>query len=369
MSARVFISAGEPSGDLHAAAVLRHLKHDRPDLTVEAFGGPALAAAGALVRYPMERYTVLGFAEIVSKIPAHVRLLRTIERRFAAGEFDLALLVDYPGFHLRVAAAAHRAGVKVLYYVAPQLWAWRPERAVRLRAAVDRLAVILPFEADFFKSLGIPAEYVGHPLLDRPDGPTRDAARAELGFGASDRVLGLFPGSRTQEIERLWPAFRDTALRLLETGACDQVVIAATAHGHYPGAGPIRVHRGNSPVVLAAATAALVKSGTSTLEAALAGVPMVVAYRVHPFTSALARRLVRVSWISLVNLIAGRTIVKELLQGDVRPERLVEEMKPLLDESSPAARTQRAELARVRELLGGPGAAARVARMVTEMLP
>src|SRR6185295_4700847 len=141
-----------------------------------------LEEAGATIQYPMAEYTVMGFAEMVPKIPAHFRLLRSVGRRFRDGEFDLAILVDYPGFHLRLAESAHRAGVKVLYYIAPQLWAWRPERARRFAPVVDRLAVILPFEEQFFATVGMRAEYVGHPLVDRGPVPDRIAARAELGL-------------------------------------------------------------------------------------------------------------------------------------------------------------------------------------------
>jgi lipid-A-disaccharide synthase len=367
-SPRVFLSAGEPSGDLHGGAVVTALRSRLPGVAIDALGGPRVAAAGATVRFPMERYTVLGFVEVLGKIPMHLRLLRRLDREFRAGDYDLALLIDYPGFNVRVAEAAHRHGVKVLYYVAPQLWAWRPERARRLAGAVDRLAAVLPFEPAFFARHGILAEYVGHPLLDRPRPPSRDAARAGLGIGAGERVLGLFPGSRPQETARLWAPFRDAARRLLGAGVCDRVLVAGTATGSYPGSEGFLVHRGAPEGVFASADAALAKSGTTTLEAALADVPMVVAYRVHPLTSWLARRLITVPWISLVNLVAETRVVDELTQGDVTPASLADAVAPLLQRDHPKTLLQREGLRLVRERLGGGGAAGRVAGIAAELL-
>jgi lipid-A-disaccharide synthase len=369
VTARIFVSAGEPSGDLHGAGVVRALRARFPGAAIEAFGGPRMAAAGATVLFPMERYTVMGFAEILHKIPAHARLYRDLRRRFVAGRYDLAILIDYPGFHLRLAPAARRAGVPVLYYVAPQLWAWRPQRAARLRAAADRLAAIFPFEPPFFAGLGIEAEYVGHPLLDRVPWPTRAEARRALGLADTDRVLAVFPGSRRQEVDRLWPPFRDAARRLLADRSCTHALVATTPRGSYAGAGPLRLAGGDPLLVLAAADAALAKSGTTTLEAALCDVPMVVAYRVHPLTGLLARRLIRVPWVSPVNLIAGAPVVEELLQAEVTAEALWGRGRRLLDPTDPATVAQRAGLAVVRERLGGPGAAERVAAMAADLLP
>lgn len=364
---RIFLGAGEPSGDLHGAAVVRALRERIPGVVLEAFGGPQMAAAGADVRFPMEGYTVIGFVEVIRKLPAHWRLLRRLAAEFRSGRYDLVLLIDYPGFHLRVAEAAQRAGVPVLYYIAPQLWAWRPGRARRFARAVDALAVILPFEAEFFARAGVSAHFVGHPLADR-EWLSRDAARTRLGIGPAERVLGLFPGSRSQEVKELWPAFRDAARGLLEGGRCDRVIVAATEAGEYPEPGPLQLIRGKPERVFAGADAALAKSGTTTLEAALAGVPMVVGYRVHPLTGWLARRLITVPWISLVNLVAGRQVVPELVQGAVTPAALSAAVSPLLDPGAAEAVAQRAGLAEVRQLLGGGGAAGRVAELALGLL-
>ncbi len=365
---RIFVSAGEPSGDLHGAGVVRALRQRYPEATVEALGGPRMAEAGATLRYRMEGLAAFGVVEVVTKLRAHLRLLRALRQDFRAGRYELVILIDYPGFHLRVAEAARAAGTKVLYYIAPQLWAWRPERARRLAAAVDRLAVVLPFEQPFFGGLGLRSEYVGHPLVDRAPTPGRAAARESLGIPPGSRVLGLFPGSRTQEIRRLWPPFRDAAARLLADSRCDRVIVAGTEWGEYPDAGAAEIVRGNPSRLLEAADAALVKSGTTTLEAALAGTPMVVAYKVHPLTYRVFQRVRTVEWVSLVNLVAGREVVPELLQARAEAAPLAEALAPLLDPGDPRTRAQHEGLALVRARLGEPGATTRVVALAGELL-
>jgi len=368
MTRRILVTAGEPSGDLHAAHIVTALRARFPDAVIEAVGGPHTERAGAVLRRSIDGLSAMGFVEVLGKLPAHIRLLRALTADFRAGRYDLLITVDYPGFHLRLAESAKRHGVPVLWYIAPQLWAWRPQRAARLARAVDRLAVILPFEAEFFAAAGVQATYVGHPLADRCAAPERDATRARLGIAPDARTLALFPGSREGEVRRLWPAYREAAQLLLQQGACTDVLVAGTEAGEYPGAEGMHVIRDDSSSVLAAADAALAKSGTTTLEAAMADVPMVVSYRVHPLTYRLAQRLITVQWVSLVNLIANRSVVPELLQGDSTPARLAEAIAPLLDADHPARLAQLAGLAEVRQRVGGPGASGRVAEMAAELL-
>lgn len=364
----IYLSAGEPSGDAHASAVAAALRRRLPQATLDAFGGPRLEAAGARVIDRMEGFSVVGFVEALAKVPAHFRLHGRVRAALRAHRYDLLILVDYPGYHLRLASTAAAAGVPVLYYIAPQLWAWGEWRVRRLAAAVNRLAVILPFEEKFFRDRGVPATFVGHPLKDRPPLPARADARRALGVAPDRPVLGVFPGSRAQEVRRIWPVFRDAARRVLAARPDVQVLVAGTEGGEYPDAGPLSVATGSPELVFAAADAGLCKSGTTTLEAAMADVPMVIAYRMNGLSYLIAQRLLRVPWVGLVNLVAEREVAPELLQGAATPRALAERVLPLLDRGTAEARRQRDGLAVVRERLGPPGAAGRVAELAAELL-
>jgi len=311
---------------------------------------------------------VMGLAEGFGTIARHARLLSRLRRRFAGGLYDLVVLVDYPGFHLRVAAAAASHDVPVLYYVAPQLWAWGSWRIRSIRKHVQQMAVVLPFEEEYFRSRGVVADYVGHPLLDRVQNPSVENARASLNLVDGGPILGLLPGSRPAEISRLWPNFRDAAKRLAESMPTLRVLVAAIDGIEYPGAPEFQFCPKNSAAVLAAADAVLCKSGTATLEAALSGTPMVVAYRMHPLTYVVARLAVQVRHVGLVNLVAGRDVCPELLQSEGTPLALAGAVAPLLDQMSAAATLQREAFVEIRARLGGSGATQRVADMAERMV-
>ena len=365
----ILVAAGEPSGDLHGAKVVRAIKERFPTARVDAVGGPLMADAGANILYSIDKLSALGVLEIVEKIPAHVELYFRLRRALRAQTYQLIIPIDYPGFNLRLSLAAKAAGVPVLFYIAPQLWAWWPERARRFAKAVDHMAVILPFEEGFFNGLGLATTYVGHPLLDGESWPTHEEARRDLSIEDGQRVLALFPGSRTQEIQAHWPIFRHASLQLLQEGLCQRVLVGATEEGQYPDPGPLEIIRGQPIRVLAAADAALAKSGTTTLQAAVAGTPMVVAYRASALTGFVAKRVATIEWVSLVNLIAEQEVVPELLQENFTEERLLQAIRPLLTSDDPARTAQLEGLAKVRSRLGEPGAADRVVDLIQELVP
>ena len=353
---------------MHAAPVVVALRHHLPGIQVDALGGPALARAGATIRHATAPRAVMGLVEVLTSLPRHLALLRHLDQEFRGRKYDLLLAIDYPGFNLRLAERATRNGVPVVYYIPPKHWATSSRLTPRFARAVSRVACILPFEPEYFRSYGIRAEFVGHPLLDREPAPSRDPARRALGIGPAERVVALFPGSRRQEIDQMWPAFRDTGKRLLAAHTVDRVLVATLAGRSYPEPGDASLVGDQPALVWASADAALVKSGTATLEGALASVPMVVAYRMNRFTGWVARRMIRVPWISLVNLIAKRAIVPELLQDDVNPEALHLAVAPLLERHSPAAARQLAGFREIQSMLGERGAAERVAGMCRELL-
>ncbi len=317
----------------------------------------------------LDDLAVMGFVEVVSHLPFFWKLERKVRRLLDSGEVDLVLPIDYPGFNLRVTEAARERGIPVVFYVAPQVWAWKAHRAGKLARAADRIAVILPFETEIFRREGGRAEYVGHPLLDRADHvPDRSAFCARNDLDPARPILAVFPGSRAQELRRHRRLFLAAAERLRTTFPDLQVAVARAPGLSYPGDDPpgvCLVEDGRA--LLRHARGALVKSGTTTLEAALEGVPFVVAYRTHPLTFALARRLVQVEHVALANLVAGERVVPELLQAEATPESLAAALEPLLRDGPDRARMEEA-LGGIRDRMGRAGAARRVAGLVEEVL-
>ncbi|HMI55571.1 MAG TPA: lipid-A-disaccharide synthase [Gemmatimonadaceae bacterium] len=362
---RVLFVAGEASGDLHAAGVAAALRRIRPELNLAAVGGARLAEQGVELIHRDNQLGVMGFLEVLKHVPRHFLLLRAIRKMLERDEISLVILIDYPGFNMKVGAAAERAGVPVLYYVTPQVWAWGAGRIPKLAQFVTKAAVILPFEEALLRGYGVDATFVGHPLLDRAHNmPTRVEAREALRLPQNMPVLALFPGSRQQEIDRLIDDFVATARELQGRISGLQVIVSvAPTVALDSDRCPFRLVHSASLSVLRAADAALCKSGTTTLEASIADCPLVVAYRTGRISFALAKRLVKVANIGLVNVVAGRQVAREFIQDEIVPARVADALGELLDNDSPERRDVLNGLAEVRAKLGTPGAAERVARM------
>ncbi|HVZ77143.1 MAG TPA: lipid-A-disaccharide synthase [Gemmatimonadaceae bacterium] len=361
----ILFVAGEASGDLHASGVARELRARGAAFALAGIGGDQMRAAGVELIEHAEQLAVMGFVEVLRHVPRHWALLRDLKRRIRSGRVALVVLIDYPGFNMKVAQAAAAAGVPVLYYITPQVWAWGAGRLDKLARWVTQAAVILPFEEPLLAAHGVRATFVGHPLLDRAAMmPDRAAARAALGFAEADRVLALFPGSRAQEILRHLDDFVGVAHELQRRDPALKVIVSvAPTVDLDPAQCPFPMVRSASFTVLRAADAAMCKSGTTTLEAAVAGCPMVVAYRTSPITYALARRLVKIPHIGLVNVVAGREVAPEFVQDALQPRAVADALAPLLRLRDPRREAMLQALAEVRALLGAPGAAGRVADM------
>src|SRR5438132_3247410 len=330
---KVLFVAGEASGDLHAAGVASALSLIRLAVELIAVGGLWVAEQGVRLIHRDHQLGVMGFLEVLRHVPRHFQLLRTIRQMLDRGELALVVLIDYPGFNMKVAAAAKDAGVPVLYYVTPQVWAWGAGRIPKLAQLVTKAAVILPFEEPLLRGHGIDATFVGHPLLDRTvNMPTCQEAREALGLAQNVPVLALFPGSRQQEIDRDINAFVATTRDLQsKIPHLQGIVSVAPTVALDSDRCPFRRVHSASLSGLRAADAALCKSGTTTLEAAIADCPLVVAYRTGFISYLLARAMVRIPHIGLVNVVAGREVAKEFVQDDLRPDKVAPALVPLLE--------------------------------------
>lgn len=371
----LFLSAGEISGDAHAAALLRALREIRPGIGAWGVGGPALAREGQEQCAGIDALSLVGITEVLPRLGSILRLLRRLGGELARRRPRAVILVDAPDFNLRLAATAHRLGLPVIYFISPQVWAWRRGRVRPMRRTVDQVLCILPFEERFFRERGLRASYVGHPLVDTvaPSAPV-PALRAEFGLDPARPVVAMLPGSRPTEVRALLGPLCAAARILASREPRPQVLVPAASPAIrallVPLEGPpigARVTHGRAWDCLAAADAAVVASGTATLEAALLGTPFLAVYRLSPLSHLTGRLLVRVPWVSLPNLLLGEPAVTELIQGACRPERIAAEVARLLDDTAAAARL-REKCAKVRGVLGPGGAARRAAERIVREL-
>ena len=341
---RIGIVAGEVSGDLLAAGLIRAIRELEPDALMEGVVGPQMATAGCQALGSIESLSVMGLSEVVGQLPRLVRLRRLLKAHFRRHPPDLFIGVDAPDFNLGLERALRHAGVRTVHLVSPSVWAWRRYRIYGIRRSVDLMLVMLPFEERIYREHAVPVAFIGHPLADRiPETVDREAARQQLGLAAKGPLIALLPGSRIREVQQLARPFLATAQWCLARRPDIQFVVPCAnpaVRARFEADMPARalpqmtLLDGQSHVALAAADIALLASGTATLEALLFRRPMVVAYRVSGLSYWLLRRLVRLAYYSLPNLLAGRHLVPEFIQGEVRPERMGPALMELLDAGS-----------------------------------
>ena len=365
---RVLISCGEPSGDLYAGALAREILSRDPSATITGFGSERLRAGGATLIADFEGLSVTGLLEVARVLPRTYAVYRQIVAHATEHRPDVFVAVDFPDFNFRLAHAMKRLGVPVVYYISPQLWAWRPGRIKTMRRIADRVLVIFPFEEDIYRKAGVPVEWVGHPLFDVSPAPQpRDAFLTDLRLDPSKPMVALLPGSRINEVRAILAGLLDSARIIHARLPTAQFVIARAPHlpnGLFQGIAssdlPIAMVDRATDDVLAAADVALLASGTVTVQAAIRECPMVVVYRLSPLTYRLGRPFVHVDTFAMANLVAGRQVVPELVQDDFTPEAVASHAISLLQDSSRAA-AMRADLREVRSRLGQPGASGRAA--------
>ena len=363
----LLVVALEASADLHGAAVLRELKALRPDLRAFGAGGPRMRADGFETLVRAEDVSVMGIAEVVPALPRILEAMDALSDAARDRRPQAALLIDSPDFNLRLARRLHDLRIPVAYFIGPSVWAWRRYRVRQIARDVARMLVILPFEARFYRMHRVAAVYVGNPVADGLRAASSQPPRARSG------ILALLPGSRAQEIRRIWPAMLEAARRVKARHPELRLVVPVAptiARSLLGEVGDVELVDGGAPEMLAQAEAAIVASGTATLEAALALTPLVVVYRTSWLTWWIGRLLVRLKFISLVNLLAGRAVVPELLQANCTPDRIAAAVEPLLS-ASPERAAQLEALRAIRKQLapeGSQGAARRAAEEVLELL-
>lgn len=366
-----FIIAGEPSADNHGASLMKEMKILNPNIQFHGIGGSKMEIEGLESLVPIKKMSVMGFVEVLKHLQFFKRIEKEVIQSIKSIRPTRVILIDYPGFNLRIAKKLHKTGIPVTYFIAPQVWAWKEKRLEIIRKYIDQLLVIFPFEKAWFKNKGVNAHFVGHPIMDEWNPSSKTELRNTLGLDADKPLLTLFPGSRMQEIDRHLHLFTEAGKILKE-----QIPQLQIALGLAPGfdkdvlvnkynLNGIHIIQGKSHQILESADCAIIASGTSTLEGAVFGVPMVVVYKMASLSWVVSKKLVRVPFAGMVNLIAGREIVPECLQDEATPTNIANKILPFFNDVS-VLETAKMELQKVRESLGGRGASKRAAKLILE---
>ena len=371
------IVAGEVSGDLHGASLVREMLEMNPALHFYGIGGSKMKEAGVKLLAHAADIAVVGVTEVFSKIGNFVKIIQKIRKSLDQLKPDLVILIDFPDFNLNIVArAAKRRHIKIFYYISPQVWAWRGGRIDQIKRLVDKMAVILPFEVDTYAARGFSVDYVGHPLLDMVKTQfTKSQARHHFGLSENKTTIGLVPGSRTAEITKLLPEMTRAAQIISRKVPDTQFILPLadtleekTVAGIISSSGvTVKIVSGHTYDVIACCDLAIVTSGTATLETGLLGIPMVIIYKVSLLSSLIGRMIISAQHIGLVNIIAGKTIVPELIQSDAKGQRIASEALAILLNKEKRQEIV-AKLAGIRAKLGEPGAARRAAQIACDMI-
>ena len=375
-SKKILLVAGEVSGDLHGSRLVEAIQRIEPDVQFSGVGGEGLERRGVKLLYPAHSLSVVGITEVFVKLRTILKALRGLKRSLEREKPDLVILIDFPEFNLRLAKIAHRRGIPILYYISPQVWAWRPKRIRLIAQLVRKMVVLFPFEVPLYEAAGVDVEWVGHPLLDivKPTLP-KEKAYQQFGLDPKQRTIGLLPGSRSHEVERLLPPLLASA-HLLQKEIPDLQFVIPLAPGLPKTilssrmkniSVPVKVVEGFTYDVMNLSDLLITASGTATLEGAILGKPMIIIYKVSFPSYWIGRALIRVDHIGLVNLVAEKEIAPELIQKDVHPQRIADEALRILRDPI-LSRKMSESMGEVCQKLGKPGAAQRAARIVTSLL-
>ena len=370
------IVAGEASGDMYGAMVAGEIRKLDSRAVFVGMGGPNMRAAGVETLIDANEMAVVGLVEVVAHFPVIANAFNTLKRIIKTEPPGVIILIDYPDFNLRLAKIAKACGVKVLYYISPQVWAWRAGRVKKIARIVDHMAVLFPFEVPYYEKERVPVTFVGHPLLDmvRPSMSKQEAVTA-FGLDPHRKTVGLFPGSRRSEIKGLFPVILESAKLLQKKFPDLQFILPLASSLTHADIAPelersglqVAVIQGRNYDVMQVCDAIITVSGTVTMEISLIGVPMVIIYRVSPFTYAVGKRLIKVDHIGICNIVAGERIVKELIQHDAEPDKIVAEISTILTDSNYAASII-AKLGTIEQKLGSGGCSRRVAELAMTMI-
>ncbi len=372
----IVVITGEASGDAHAGRVISELKLLRPDVSVRGIGGDNMRAAGAEIMVDFSELAVMGIVEVLKRYRHIKNIFNHLVSELKTNKPNLLVLVDYPGFNLKLAKQAKKLGIPVMYYISPKVWAWRAGRVKTIKRYVDRMVVLFPFEVPIYENAGVAVSCVGHPLVDAVKTTlTTKQAKIKMGLKLNRRVIGLFPGSRRSEIDNLLPLMLDAAQRIQERNANIDVVLPLA-----PGidetylngilassAVPVKIVDDKFYELTAACDAIVAASGTVTLEIALLGIPQFITYRVSPISYQILRRLIKIPYVGLCNIVTGKPVVLELLQDDITPERLDTELTALLTESDSKEKAENIRK-QVLTALGPSGGAHNAAKEILNML-